>query len=69
MAGSQLFIEAVLGIDPDKVQVEVTGRTEDGFHLIALILAHKAVVHEDAGQLVADGLGQEGSGDGGVDAA
>ncbi len=34
-----------------------------------LILAQQTVVHEDAGQLLADGLGQHGSADGGIDAA
>ena len=37
---------------------------ERGLDLVALVLAHQAVVHEDAGELVADGLGQQRRRDG-----
>ena len=48
--------ELVGGVHPDHVQLE--GR-EVGLHLLHLVLAHEAVVHEDAGQLGADGLVQQ----------
>ena len=37
---------------------------EQGDDLLCLALAHQAVVHEDAGQLVADGLVNQHGGNG-----
>ena len=65
----QLLIIPLLGIDADEVEVVRTVGTEDRFDFIALVLAKEAVVHEDAGQLFADRLGQEDRRDGGVDTA
>ena len=42
---------------------------EGGLHLVALVLAHQAVVHEHAGELAAHRLGQQGGGHGGIHAA
>ena len=59
--------EALLGVDGDERHLE--GVAEGGDHLLALALAHQAVVDEHAGQLVADGAVDEQRGDRGVDAA
>lgn len=54
----------VFGIDTNKVHA---GILEGSFYLVALVLPHEAVVDKDAGQAGADGFGQEGGHDGGVD--
>ena len=48
----QLVQEAVRRIDPDEIHIE--GVFENFFHLIPFVLAQKAVIHEDAGQLFAN---------------
>ena len=59
--------EAVGCVDRDQRDVEaVAERCDD---LLALVLAHEAVVDEDAGELVADGAVDEHRGDRRVDAA
>lgn len=65
----ELFVEPLLGIDADEVQIVVPAGTEDGFDLIALVLSEEAVIDEDAGELLADRLRQEHRRHGGVDAA
>ena len=65
----ELLIETLLHIDPDKIQIVWAIRTEYCLNLIPFILAQKAVVHEYAGQLLADGLGHEHSRHGGINAA
>ena len=65
----QLLVEAVTGIDADKVYVELAALAKDLADLLALILAQQTVVHEHAGQLLADGLGQHGRADAGIHAA
>ena len=65
----ELLVEAVLGVDADEVEVVRSFRSEDGLNLVALVLAQQAVVDEDAGQLLADGLGEQHGCDGRVDAA
>ena len=51
----ELAVVALLGVDPDKIQVKLTVRTEYLLNLIALILTEKAMVNEHAGKLLADG--------------
>ena len=65
----ELLVEAVLGIDADEVEVVRAFRAEDGLDLVALVLAQQAVVDKDAGQLLADGLGEQHGCDGRVNAA
>ncbi len=60
----QLGQEALLGLDVHQRHVEVAA--ERVLHLLALVLAHQAVVHEDAGELVAHRLVGEKGGDGRV---
>ena len=62
----QLGQKARLGVHPDKVNIPLG---EGGLYLVALVLAHKAVVHEHAGELVPHRLGQQGGRNGGVHAA
>jgi hypothetical protein len=50
-------------------QREIVVVAEHRDHLSGLVLAHQAVVDEDAGQLVADRLVDQHRGDGGIDAA
>ena len=59
--------EALLGVDRDERHLEVVA--ERGDHLVALVLAHQAVVDEHAGQLVADRAVDEQRGDRRVDPA
>jgi len=67
----QLCKVAVTGVHADEVDVKAVGvaGAEDGADLFLLVLAQQAVVNKDAGQLLADGLGQHGSQHGGIDAA
>ena len=58
--------ELVLFVHADEVEVPLGERLLD---LVALVLAHQAVVDEDAGELVADGLCDERGGNGAVHAA
>ena len=62
----QLPQEAGLGVHPDEVQVPLG---EGLLHLVALVEAHEAVVHEDAGELAAHSLRQQRRGHGGIHAA
>ena len=50
----QFAVISLLRVDADKVQVEITFRSEHRFHLVAFIFAEQAVVNEDAGQLLPD---------------
>ena len=63
----ELVEEAVLGVDGDERDLELVA--ERGDHLLALVLAHQAVIDEHAGQLVADRAVDEQRGDRRVDAA
>ena len=67
----QLCKVAVTGVHTDEVDVKAVGvaGAEDRADLFLLVLAQQAVVHKDAGQLLADGLGQHGCQHGGIDAA
>ena len=65
----EFFIETLLGIDADKVQVVRTFRAEHGLDLVALVLSEEAVIDEDARQLLADRLREQDRRHGGVDAA
>jgi len=47
-------------------QGDVVVVAEQGHHLLGLVVAQQAGVDEDAGQLIANGLMDEDSGDGGV---
>ncbi len=49
----ELFIEVILGIDSDKVELIGTIGAKDCFDFIAFIFAQQAVVHKDTGQLLA----------------
>ena len=42
----------LLCIDTDEIQIKITFRSENCFHLIALILAKKTMIHKNAGQLL-----------------
>ncbi len=57
----------VLGVHPDHLHPHMEG--EHIHHLVALVLAQQTVVHEYAGQLVADGPVQQGRHHRGVDPA
>ena len=59
--------EALLGVDRDQRHLEVVA--ERGHHLVALVLAHQAVVHEHARELVAHRPVHEQRGDRRVDPA
>ena len=62
----QLAQEQLLGVGTDEVDVPFL----EGFlHLVALVEAHEAVIHEHAGELIAHGLGHQCRGHGGVHAA
>lgn len=61
----EFFEEAVFGVYVDKVHIAVG---EGGFYFFAFVFAHKAMVDEDTGELIADGIGEEFGADGGVDA-
>ena len=50
--------EAVLGVDPAHVHMELVGH--DLLHLIALVLPQQTVIHEATGQLIAHGTLQQG---------
>lgn len=63
----ELTDETIGGIDVQQVQIVVLA--EHGDDAGRLVLAHQAVVDEDAGQLVADGLVDQQGCDGAVDAA
>ena len=63
----QLSQETFPGVDHDEVHLE--GLLEDLLDGFRLVLAHEAVVDEDAGQLVADGAVDERRTDRAVDAA
>ena len=58
---------ALLGVHVDEVHVELL--REHLFHFLGLALAQKAVVHEHAGQLLADGASAQGRHHGRVHAA
>ena len=63
----ELVEEAVLGVDGDERDLEAVAERVDD--LLALVLAHQAVVDEDARELVADRAVDEQRGDARVDAA
>ena len=67
MHAGECVEEAILRLDVDQFDTELAG--ERLFDLFALVLSHQTGVDEDAGELAADGLGDERGGDGGVDAA
>ena len=64
---SQQLEVAVGGVDVDQVGVELV--LEDLDDLLGFALAHQAVVHVHADELLADGLDQQRGNDGRVDAA
>ena len=61
------FEEAVFGVDIAQIDVEVVA--EDVLDPSGFAFAEEAVVHEDAGELAADGLVDEGGGNGGIHSA
>lgn len=63
----QALQEVLLAVDPDKMHVKEAGKGL--FNEIALVLAHEALVHKDAGQLVAHGAADQACGHGGIHAA
>ena len=52
----ELFKEAVLGVHTDKVDIPLI---KCGLDLVALVEAHEAVIDKNAGELRADGLGEQ----------
>ena len=67
----QLCKVALTGVHTDEVDVKAVGvaGAEDRADLFLLILAQQAVIHKNAGQLLADGLGQHSGQHRGIDAA
>lgn len=65
----EFFIETLLGVDADKVQVVRAFRAEHGLDLVSLVLSEEAVIDKDARQLLADRLREQDRRHGGVDAA
>ena len=63
----ELVEEAVGGVDIGEVRAELVA--EDLYHLLALALAHEAVVDVHALELPADGLNEQRGDDGAVHAA
>ena len=59
----QSLQEAVLRIDPDEANVPLG---EGGLYLVPLVQAQEAVVHKDAGELGAHGLGKQSGGHGAI---
>ena len=55
----KLDVETMLRVHAHKIQIKVSVRPEDRLHLVTLVLAKKAVIDEDARQLIADGAGQK----------
>ena len=62
----ELFIEPLLRIDADEVDVISTGAAEHCLHFVTLILAQKPVIDKDAGQIFADGFREQHGCNGGV---
>src|SRR5450830_1420183 len=62
----QVAQELVFGIDLDDFHAQVLG--EHVHHHLAFVQAQQAMVDKHAGQLVADGAVDQGSGNGGIDA-
>ena len=63
----QALQEMLLAIDPDEMHVKEAG--EGLLYEVALVLAHEALVHENAGQLVTHGPADEARSHGGIYAA
>src|SRR6185503_4758078 len=63
----QLAEELLAGVAGAKVDLEVVA--EGGLDEVAFVLTEQAVVDEDADELVADRLVEQGRDDGGIDAA
>ena len=61
--------KALAGIDHAQLRRQGVGRPECGAHLGGLVLAQQAVVHENAGQLFADGARDQRRHDARIDAA
>ena len=59
--------EAFFGVHSNDLDAEVLG--EHAHHLITFVQTQQAVVDEHAGELIADGLVQQGGNDGRIDAA
>ena len=57
----------LLAVDPDEVHIKQAG--EGLLHEVPLILAHEALIHKDAGQLIAHRPADEARGHGGIHAA
>ena len=56
-AGAGQFVVIPLRrIHQDEVQIELPVFSEDRRHLSRLVLSQQSVVHEDTGQLIADGF-------------
>ncbi|CDB20059.1 cytosine deaminase [Blautia sp. CAG:52] len=53
----QFLIEPFLCVDPDKIQVIISVRSEDCFYFIAFVLSQKTMVYEYTGQLIANCFG------------
>ena len=51
----ELFIETLLHIDTDEIQVKLSIRAEYAFYFVPFIFTKKTMVYEYAGQLFSDG--------------
>ena len=55
----KFLIIALLCVDTDKVQIKLAVGTKYCLNLISLVLAEKAVIHENTGELLSDGAGEK----------
>ena len=55
----QLFIESILHINPDKIQIIRAFWAKYSLNLISLILTEKAMIYKYAGELLANSLGHK----------
>ena len=51
----QFDVETMLRIDAHEIEIKISALTEHRLDLVALVLAKKAVVNENAGELLSDG--------------
>src|SRR5699024_1632906 len=65
----QFAVETLAGVHADKVDIEPAALAKDLTDLFPLVFAKQAMIHEHAGELLADRLGQHGGAHAGVHTA
>ena len=65
----QFFIETVLRIDTDEIDIIDTRTAKDRLDLIPLVFAQESMVHKDAGELTSDRLREQNCRNRGIDTA